>query len=599
MCGIVGYIGGEEALPFLLQGLKRLEYRGYDSAGVALLDGTGLHVAKTAGRISELERRVEGWQVKARVGIGHTRWATHGRPSDVNAHPHTSCASDVAVAHNGIIENWQELKAELTAKGHVFRSETDTEVIAHLVEEHLAGDLPSAVAQAVGRLEGSFALAVIASQDPGHLVAARKDSPLVIGLGDGVQYLASDIPAILGHTRRALIVEDGELAVLTPSGVTLLRDGMPVERRPFEVTWDLEAAEKGGHPHFMLKEIMEQPKAIRDTLTGKLNKTRDAVVLPGIETGGVRKVYLVACGTSYHAGLVGRQLLQGLAKVPTEAELASEFRYGETLMARDDLFVAISQSGETADTLAALREAKRQGVRTLAITNVVGSSIYREADMVLPTAAGPEIAVASSKAYTTQLLSLALLAAHFAAERGLTVPQSFFEELYELPAKVDAVLGDREPVLRVAKRIQRHDDVFFIGRGLDYAVAMEGQLKLKEISYIHAEALPAGELKHGTLALIEEGVPVVAVLTQEALLAKALSNVAEVKARGGWVFAVARKGFEVAEAVDEVVYLPPSDPRLMPILAILPLQLLAYHVAVARGNDVDKPRNLAKSVTVE
>jgi glucosamine--fructose-6-phosphate aminotransferase (isomerizing) len=600
MCGIVGYIGREAALPFLLSGLARLEYRGYDSAGVALLEGDGLVVEKTAGRIARLAERLAGRPYRGSLGIGHTRWATHGRPSDENAHPHTGCHGDVAVAHNGIIENWRELKAELEGAGHVFRSETDTEVIAHLIEEHLDGDLPTAVAAAVARLVGSFALAVVSSRDPERLVAARKDSPLIVGLADDGQYLASDIPALLGRTRRVLVLEDGELAILERAGVTVRRDGEPVARAPMTVTWDLAAAEKGGHPHFMLKEILEQPKALRDTLAGRLRPAERRVHLPGVDLAGVRRVFFVACGTSYHAGLVGRRLVEEVAGLPAVAELASEFRYAPSFLGAGDLFVAISQSGETADTLAALRDARRRGVPVLAVTNVIGSSMDREADMVLPTVAGPEIAVASSKAYTTQLLCLALLAVALAEANGRPVPPALYDGLAMLPAKADqAIESAKLAVPPLAARLATARDVFFVGRGLDYALAMEGQLKLKEISYLHAEALAAGELKHGTLALIEEGVPVVALLTQAELLPKALANVAEIKARGGYVVAVTQEGFPVEGHADEVLRVPRVDDRLAPIPAIVPLQLLAYHVAVARGNDVDKPRNLAKSVTVE
>ena len=605
MCGIVGYIGPQEALPILLDGLERLEYRGYDSAGVAVLGrGGDILVQKRAGRIADLRRHIGEAEVPGRIGIGHTRWATHGRPNDENAHPHFGCDGRYAIVHNGIIENYAALREELTARGHVFRSETDTEVVAHLLEE--AGDVPllEALRQATRRLEGSYALAAISRGAPGTLVAAREQSPLVVGVGRGEQFLASDIPAILQHTREVLILEDGDTALLTAGEAQVFgRDGAPSGRTPLHVAWDVHAAEKGGHAHFMIKEILEQPHVFRETARGRIDVLGGRVVLPeleGLSLDTARRLHIVACGTSYHAGLVGKALLEGIARVETRTEIGSEFRYQNPLVEKGDVLIAVSQSGETADTIAALREGRRRGARTLAVTNVRGSSLDREADAVLPTLAGPEIAVASSKAYTSQILTLTMLALHVAQLRGLAVGKGLLEGLTELPAKADLLLAQRGEIEVLAGRIAQAKDVFYIGRGLDFAVALEGQLKLKEISYLHAEALPAGELKHGTLALIEPGVPVIALCTQSRLREKTISNMTEVRARGAHVIAIGQaRDEELARHADEVLSIPDVAEELAPALAVLPLQLLAYYAAVARGNDVDKPRNLAKSVTVE
>lgn len=602
MCGIVGYAGREEALPFLVSGLKRLEYRGYDSAGVALLSGGSVSLAKTAGRMKDLEALLEKETVQGQIGIGHTRWATHGRPNDQNAHPHLGCDGSVAVAHNGIIENFHELKDELVKRGHVFRSETDTEVIAHLLEEHKDHDLGSAVAAVAKRLRGTYAFAVIRSGDPETVAATRKDSPLVVGLGDGENYFASDIPALLQKTRKALILEDGDVVVLTPDRVTITHEGLPVTRDPFIFPWSVEEAERGGHPHFMIKEISEQPQALRNTLTGRVSDNLTTITT-GLDLSVLpKKVFLVGCGTSYHAGLVGKSLIERLARIPTEAVLASEFRYQDPIMGPGDLVVVISQSGETLDTMGALRTVKGKGPQVLAITNVVGSSIYRESDLNLPTLAGPEISVASSKAYTTQIVALTLLALHLAKMAGRLTPdeeKTWVDELWSLSEKADLILQREDEIKVLAERIATARDVFFVGRGLDYAVAMEGQLKLKEISYIHAEALAAGELKHGTLALIEPGVPVIALVTQPELRDKTRSNLMEIKARGGWVFGVVTEDCEVGPEMDEVFKIPSVLGGAAPALAVLPLQLLAYHAARILGTDIDKPRNLAKSVTVE
>ncbi|HHW13708.1 MAG TPA: glutamine--fructose-6-phosphate transaminase (isomerizing), partial [Firmicutes bacterium] len=583
MCGIVGYTGRREAAPVLLEGLRRLEYRGYDSAGVAVVSGGALAVRKTVGRLARLEEKLTAAPVAGTVGIGHTRWATHGRPSDVNAHPHLDCHGNLAVVHNGIVENYQSLRARLAKNGHVFRSETDTETLPHLIEEYYEGDLVEAVRRAVQEVQGSFALVAVHRGEPDRLVAARKDSPLVIGLGEGENYLASDIPALLPFTRRVYIVNDGELAVVTPGGVTLLDfAGHPVEREVFEVQWDPGAAEKGGYEDFMLKEIYEQPKAVRDTLSGRLDTDHvvlDEVKLTAAQVQELRKVQVIACGTAYHAGLVGKQVIERLTRLPVEAEVASEYRYRDPMVDEHTLAVVISQSGETADTLAGLRLAKSRGARVVAITNVVGSSVAREADDVIYTWAGPEIAVASTKAYLTQLVSLYLLALFLAERRGTSGPEeraAIIGALKKLPAEVNAVLAHAGKVQDLAKEFKNREDIFFIGRGLDYALSMEGALKLKEISYIHAEAYAAGELKHGTLALIVEGVPVFALATQRKLYDKMLSNIKEVKARDATVVAIALEGDrEIYEAADHVLHIPETLDFVTPVLAVVPLQLFA------------------------
>ena len=606
MCGIVGYVGNGEALGFILEGLKRLEYRGYDSAGVAVLQGNRSVVRKSAGRICSLEQGISGEALEGALGIGHTRWATHGAPTDLNAHPHTDCHGDVVVVHNGIVENYQELTTWLRERGHRFTSETDTEVIPHLVEEYYreGKDLASAVRQAALRLRGSYALAVMASSEPGYLVAVRQSSPLVVGLGEDENYIASDIPALLGRTRRTYILEDGEMAVVARDGVALYDlEGAPADKSVFQVEWDPVMAEKGGYAHFMLKEIHEQPLALRDTLAGRLDGGQ--VVLKEVSRSteilrDCQRVFIVACGTAYHAGLVGKHLVETLARVPVEVDLASEFRYRDPLIPPGSVMVIVSQSGETADTLAALREGKARGARVIGITNVVGSSVARESDEVIYTRAGPEIAVASTKAYTTQIAALALLAAGMAQLKGRDIPGDFMKALNALPATAEKAMALDSRVKEVAGRISQWDDVFFVGRGPDFASSLEGQLKLKEISYIHAEAYAAGELKHGTLALITEGVPVVALATQRAVFDKTLSNVMEIKARGGWVAALVNEGDRGMDGVcDFLLEVPETHSLLAPVITAVPLQLLAYHAAVLRGCDVDKPRNLAKSVTVE
>ena len=609
MCGIVGYIGPDQATPFLLEGLSKLEYRGYDSAGIAVFDGAKVNVEKSVGRLNALCKRLENRAPQGHVGIGHTRWATHGRPSDVNSHPHTDCTGKFTVVHNGIIENYLELKEDLIAKGHVFTSETDTEVVAHLLEEHYQGNFEEAVKKVLAEIEGSYALVFLSEEDPDKLICTKQDNPLVIGLGEGENFIASDIPAIIKRTRRTYILSDGEMAIVTKDAVWVMnRQGVPVTKKVFEVKWDAEAAEKGGYEHFMIKEIYEQPKAVRETMSGRLAKDDSHIVFEELkwsrhDMDNISKIAIVACGTAYHAGMVGKNFIERLVRIPVEVYIASEFRYRSPLIDEKTLTIVISQSGETSDTLAALKEAKRLGSRTLAITNVLGSSIAREADQVVYTLAGPEISVASTKAYTTQLVTLCMLSIYMAGLKEV-LPAERIQELIrglrELPAQAHEILEDVEPIKTFAQQYGFSEDVFFIGRSLDYAVALEGALKLKEISYIHAEAYAAGELKHGTLALIIEGVPVIALATQTDVYEKTLSNIKEVKARDAVVIGIGLKGDEqLKKYVDHVIQIPATDKYLAPLLAVIPLQLLAYYAAVTRGCDVDKPRNLAKSVTVE
>lgn len=607
MCGIVGYIGHRDSRSILVEGLKKLEYRGYDSAGIAVYDGKDLVVRKAKGRLAALEERLNEQPVAGSAGIGHTRWATHGKPSDVNSHPHTDEEQIISVVHNGIIENYLALKEELVAKGYTFVSETDTEVIAHLLADLYEGDIVAAVRAAVKKMRGAFGLGVLAEAEPDKLVAVRMHSPLIIGLGENENFIASDIPAILEHTRDVYILNDGEMAVLTAGGVTLTDlEGGVVARDAYRVEWDLETAEKGGFEHFMLKEIYEQPRAYRDTMSPRIDG--DRVVLPDVGltediVRGVRRIHIVACGTAYHSGLVGKTVFERLARIPVETDIASEYRYRDPILTPDTLVIVVSQSGETADTLAALREAKRQGARVLAITNVVGSSVAREADHVVMTMAGPEIAVASTKAYTSMLIAFYLLGLYF-AQTLRTVSAEMIRETLEamqrLPEQVEALLAQADYLKAVAEQFRKIEHLFYLGRGLDYASVVEASLKLKEISYIHSEAYAAGELKHGTLALITDGTPVIALATQEALFEKTLSNIVEVKARGAYVIGMANEGHEeLAKTADEMLYVPRTLPLLTPALTAVPLQLLAYYASLARGNDVDKPRNLAKSVTVE
>ena len=609
MCGIVGYIGNKSAAPFLLDGLTKLEYRGYDSAGIAVFDGDNVFIEKSVGRLDALKDKLKGRTPNGVIGIGHTRWATHGRPSDQNAHPHTDCHGDFVVVHNGIIENFMALKEQLIAKGHKFLSETDTEVVPHLLEECYKGDFPDAVRAVLKRIEGSYSLVFMSKKHPDMLICAKQDNPLVVGLGDGENFIASDIPAIINRTRKTYILNDGEVALVKKNSVEITdRAGNPVDKKVFHVNWNAEAAEKGGYEHFMLKEINEQPKAVRDTMSKRVAKDGSRITLDELNwttdfLNGIDKVYIVACGTAYHAGLVGKFYIEKLARLLVEVDLASEFRYRDPIVDDKTLVIVISQSGETSDTLAALKEAKRLGAKTLAVTNVVGSSIAREADQVIHTWAGPEIAVASTKAYTTQLILMFMLALYMAQLRS-TVTEARARELIgllkKIPAQISETLSDVEPIKTFARRYGFNEDVFYIGRSLDYDVALEGALKLKEISYIHAEAYASGELKHGTLALIVEGVPVIALATQKSVYEKSISNIKEVKARDAVVIGIAAEGdTELAKFVDHVMFVPDTDELLIPLLAVVPLQLLAYYAAITRGCDVDKPRNLAKSVTVE
>lgn len=609
MCGIVGYIGSRNVLDVVVGGLAKLEYRGYDSAGIAALDEGKMKVIKSVGRLSNLQTKLESTSVSGDAAIGHTRWATHGKPSDENAHPHQDCSGRFAIVHNGIVENYIQLRDELTTLGHQFRSETDTEVVAHLIEELYNGNLFETVMAVSKRIRGAYALVVLSKDHPDEMIAMRKASPMIIGLGSEENFVASDIPAILEYTRDMYVMEDGEMAVLTKSGVECFNlDGEHIDKEILNITWDAVAAERGGYEHFMLKEIHEQPKAIRDTLRGRVLEDFSRVHLA--ETNmtdeyiqNIDKIHIVACGTSWHAGLVGKAVIEEHARIPVDVEIASEYRYRRPIYTPNTLVIVISQSGETADTLAALREVKQKGLRVLAITNVVGSSIVREATDVIVTWAGPEIAVASTKAYTTQLTALYLLAfqfAHVRKEMNDETVKDMLEAIDALPQVAEQVLDTAPQIESFAQRYVDATDTFFIGRGLDHAVSLEGALKLKEISYIHAEAYAAGELKHGTLALITDGVPVIGLATQPNLYEKTVSNIVEVKSRGAFVLGMTWVGNEeLQKSVDEVIYLPKTHPALIPIVAVIPLQLLAYYAAVARGNDVDKPRNLAKSVTVE
>jgi glutamine---fructose-6-phosphate transaminase (isomerizing) len=608
MCGIVGYVGPDEALPIILEGLRRLEYRGYDSAGVAVVDG-GLSVVKRAGKLAELEEALaNGASPGGRVGMGHTRWATHGVPNDANAHPHTDCDGRIAVIHNGIVENFADLRAGLEKDGHRFRSETDTECIAHMLEDALEGDLVSAVRTVVARLEGAYAMVVLSLDEPERLVGVKVSSPLVVGLGDGETLLASDIPAVLERTKTVIPVAENRIVDVTAAGVAItdLR-GNPVEPEPMRVGWDVGRAQKGGFDHFMLKEIHEQPDAIRDTLVGRTDArgmlALDELHLPADVLREIDKVFVVACGTAFHAGLVAKYAIEHWTRIPVEIEIASEFRYRDPVLGPDTLTLAVSQSGETIDTLEAARHAKRQGSRVIAVTNTVGSSLAREADGVLYTHAGPEIGVAATKTFSTQMVALHLTALYLAQVRASMFPDEIaeiVEDMRALPDRVRTAIGLDRQIRGVAERYASARDVLFIGRHTGYPAALEGALKLKELSYVHAEGYPAGELKHGPIALIEPGVPVVAVATECHVYPKMLSNIQEVRARGADVIAVASRGDErIRDLADEVLFVPRTPELLSPVAVVVPLQLLAYHVAQLRGCDVDRPRNLAKSVTVE
>ncbi len=610
MCGIVGYTGYRDAVSFIVPGLRRLEYRGYDSAGLATIFGAAVEVRKTVGKIADLEDLLAKDRPNGTVGVGHTRWATHGRPSDANSHPHLDCHSRLAIVHNGIIENYRELRRTLVAEGHRFRSQTDTEVIAHLVERYDADGFPAAIARAARELRGAFAVACISASAPDTLVALRcGSSPLVIGYGRGEMFVASDIPALLGHTSEILVLDEGELAVLTAGGITVSTiDGVAVPRQPITITRDSEAAEKSGYPHFMLKEIFEQPDAVRNTVRERVDPDGPEIRIPELglkdrDLAGLNRLCFVACGSSWHAGLIGKHLVEAFARLPVEVDIASEFRYRRPVVDSRVLTVPISQSGETADTLAALREARAHGSRAVAICNVVGSSLAREADGVVYTRAGIEIGVASTKAFTAQLAAVTLLALKLGLARELVEPalvQQVAKGLWELPDLMSVVLQQSEAIRRIAERFADRDHFLYLGRGLNYPLALEGALKLKEISYIHAEGYPAGEMKHGPIALIDQRMPVVAIAPRGATYEKMTSNLEEVKARDGVVIAVATEDDEgIATKADVVIPVPSSLEWLQPILLSVTLQLLAYHMGVLRGCDVDQPRNLAKSVTVE
>ncbi len=609
MCGIVGYIGGKQAAPILLEGLSKLEYRGYDSAGLAVNDGSKIHVTKCKGRLRILSDLTKGGEtLTGTLGIGHTRWATHGAPSDMNSHPHFNTNESIAVVHNGIIENYLKIKKSLMDKGYQFQSETDTEVVVQLLDHYYDGDAMAAIAKVMSKMEGSYALGIIFKDQPDEFYAVRKDSPLIVGVSEEGNYIASDVPAILKHTRNVYYIENGEIVRLTRESVQFYNSDLePVEKVMSTVEWDITAAEKGGYEHFMLKEIFEQPKAVRDTLRPRIRE-KDIVIdelhMSEEEIRKLKKIFIVACGSASHTGVTGKYVIEDLAKIPVEVDLASEFRYRNPLLMEDSLTIIISQSGETADSLAALREAKRQGCKVLGIINVVGSSIAREADNVMYTWAGPEIAVATTKAYSTQLSALYLLALHFGKVRGALKQDTFDEllkKLQELPNQIQQILDNSVPEIQyIASKFVAVKDCFFIGRGIDYATALEGSLKLKEISYIHSEAYPAGELKHGPIALIEEGTLVTALLTQEELYKKTISNIVEVQSRGAQVLAVVNEGYEdAAKVCNMLIKIPVTDQHFTTSLAVIPLQLLSYYVAVGKGIDLDKPRNLAKSVTVE
>lgn len=608
MCGIVGYLGRNKASEILVEGLSKLEYRGYDSAGIAVLDEGKIDVNKCKGRLANLESKISNKTVKGSLGIGHTRWATHGEPSDINSHPHTNEAGTIAVVHNGIIENYIELREWLISEGYNFKSQTDTEVIPHLVDYYYNGDLLDAFIKATKKLSGSYAIGIICKDEPNKLIAVRKDSPLIVGVGEEESFIASDIPAILNHTRDIYLLEDNEFVVIDNNGVKIINsDKEEIKKEIFHVTWDANSAEKGGYDHFMLKEIHEQPKAVKDTLAGRIalgEKVKlDDVKLTKEDLESINRVYIVACGTAYNAGVVGKSILEKTIKLPVETDIASEFRYRDPIIDKNTLMIVLSQSGETADTLAAIRLAKENNARVLAITNVVGSSIAREADDVLYTWAGPEIAVASTKAYVTQIITLYIVALYI-AEIKATMTEEEINEIKEgllgLSDKISTIFKYEEEIKAIAEANKDKEDMYYLGRGLDYAVAMEGSLKTKEISYIHSEAYAAGELKHGTIALIEEGTPVIALATQENLFEKTVSNVREVSTRGAKVLGIAMEGHDTIEkVVDNVIYIPRVSSILAPVLSVVPLQLFSYYIAKARGCDIDKPRNLAKAVTVE
>ncbi len=614
MCGIIGYIGSKPVVPVLIEGLRRMEYRGYDSAGVAVVSPEGIALRRSAGKLANLENAIRIDPVEGVYGVGHTRWATHGRPTEENAHPHRDCTGRIVVVHNGIIENYLELKKELQSQGHEFKTETDTEIVAHLVEREMRDDgLENAVRRALVYMRGMFAIVLVSVEDPEKIVAVRNGPPIVVGLGQDEFFVASDIPAILAHTRDVVFLGDEEMAIITRSGVAFTDyAGGAVSKTTQRVLWDPIAAEKGGHKHFMLKEIFEQPTAARDTILGRVSLDRGQIFLEDLNITEdtfrtLQKVTIIACGTSWHAGLVGKYLIEALAQVPVEVDYGSEYRYRNPIIASNELAIVITQSGETADTLAALREAKRKGARSIAICNVVGSMATREAEGTVYTHAGPEIGVASTKAFTSQLIALQLLALYMAQVRGTLTPlqiRTHISELLQMPQTLEQALKASASLDKVAERFYNRTDFLFLGRGINYPIALEGALKLKEISYIHAEGYPAGEMKHGPIALIDEKMPVVAIAPNDHVFEKMMGNIQEAKARGGCVIALTTEGDPRMAGVldpqtDVIVPMPATTALLTPVVMTIPLQLLAYHIAVRRGCDVDQPRNLAKSVTVE
>ncbi|MFP3156357.1 glutamine--fructose-6-phosphate transaminase (isomerizing) [Lachnospiraceae bacterium ZAX-1] len=608
MCGIVGYVGNSQAAPILLDGLSKLEYRGYDSAGIAIYDGAGIQVQKAMGRLKVLsELTHDGTTMTGTIGIGHTRWATHGAPSDLNAHPQYNVTETIAVVHNGIIENYLKLKKRLIGKGYIFVSETDTEVLAHLLDYYYNGDPVEAITKVMHRVEGSYALGILFKEHPDTIYAVRKDSPLIVGKGKDGNLIASDVPAVLKYTREVYFILNEEITALTKDSIVFFNvDREFIEKEPTVIEWDINAAEKGGYEHFMLKEMYEQPQTVRDTLHPRLKENQIVIEELGMSDEKIceiKKIHIVACGSAYHTGVTAKYVFEGIGRIPVEVDLASEFRYRNPIFEPDALVLIISQSGETADSLAALREAKKRGIATIGIVNVVGSSIAREADHVMYTWAGPEIAVATTKAYSAQLIAQYLLAIKFAQVRGRMTEEEatdMIKDLKKLPDQIELLLASKEKIQHFANRYIAAKDVFFIGRGIDYAISLEGSLKLKEISYIHSEAYAAGELKHGTISLIENGTLVAAVVTQEELYKKTISNIEEVRTRGAFVLAITNEGnTEIEKASDYVIYIPQTNQYFTNSLAIIPLQLFSYYVALGKGCDVDKPRNLAKSVTVE
>ncbi len=608
MCGIVGYIGKEQAAPILLNGLAKLEYRGYDSAGLAVYGDNDIEIVKAKGRLQALRDLTgDGNSLKGTIGIGHTRWATHGEPSVSNAHPHFNKEKTIAVVHNGIIENYQPLKEKMIAKGYSFLSDTDTEVVAHLLDYYYDGNPIRAIEKVMHRVKGSYALGVLFKEFPDNMYAVRKDSPLIVGASKEGNFIASDVPAILKYTREVYFIENGEICELSREGISFYNEDLEqITKETKTIEWDIEAAEKGGYEHFMLKEIYEQPKAVLDTISPRIKDDRiviDELEMSEEDIRKLKRIYIIGCGSAYHVGVTGKYVIEKLTRIPVEVDLASEFRYRNPILEQDSMVIIISQSGETADSLAALRKAQELGVKVLGVVNVVGSTIAREADNVLYTWAGPEISVATTKAYSTQLSALYLLAMLFGDIRGTIPSEEYVQmlaELKSLPDKIQEILGDKERIQWFASKYANAQDVFFLGRGVDYATALEGSLKLKEISYIHSEAYAAGELKHGTISLIEEGILTVAVVTQPDLYEKMISNIVEVRTRGGYIFTLTNKGNCVMEDTsDFTVYIPKTHPCFAPSLAVIPLQLFGYYVSVSKGLDVDKPRNLAKSVTVE